>query len=420
MTTATLGTALTLIQPAVSRTLLKRAVLFSCLAMMNHHHDVPTYLQETLESVDPNKQFTVTEQDRKSMVQGIMGISKVDLDQQLRDTKLEAQWEKAQAFMADQWIPKIGGEGASFNPDDPSIRMLSADNDGSSRNMDSFATPTKYFSYLAKGRTFQGKFDRLLESVAPDLLECYQETVDEIDRLECMRILADKHERRGDLLRCLHLQLPKSSPQPADGGVSSGKKGELDLETYLRSERHNGASNYELCTHVLVKPPRSKIKKGETFVIETSHLSDGSTSEFDAMFIERTGNGSIRVVELWEAKATIHPTTLADLIFKKVKSLERILEDDKAIFYIDGVHYPLDTTSPLPLIGMFGSGFLSAKAAANRQQLVAFQNQLGKDEKLVMTVLENEGLAPAPDVSSQLRYLMDEVERLKPTVVIGK
>jgi hypothetical protein len=410
--TVSFGTTL-LIQPA-SRVLLKRAVLFSCLAMMNL--DVPRYLQETLESVEPNKQFAVTEQDRKTMVQGLMGISKLDLDQQLRDAKLEVQWEKARAFVTERLIPQVG-EDASFNPDDPSTTMVCVD-DASSRSMDSFATPAKYFSYLAKGRTFQGRFDRLLESVAPDLLECYQETVEEIDRLECMRRLADTHERRDDLLRCIHLRLPKSSPQPADGGLSSGKKGELDLETYLRSQRHND-TEYELCTHVLVKPPRSKIKKGETFLIETSHLLNGSTSEFDAMFIERTDSGYVRIVELWEAKATIHPTTLADLIFKKVKSLERILEDDKALFCIDGVHYPLDTTAPLPLIGMFGSSVLSPKAAASRQQLVAFQNQLGKDEKLVMTVLENEGLAPAPDVSKQLRLLMDEVERLQPSVVIG-
>lgn len=232
-----------------------------------------------------------------------------------------------------------------------------------------------------------------------------------------LRVFASGYhgEQQQNLLRCVDLILPKGRDQPADGGLSSGKKGEIDLLTYLR-DRHAAEA---ILGNVLVKGPMSKVKSGET-VLKTAAIRPGSTSEFDAMIIERTGDERVRIVEMWEAKATIHPTTLHDVIHKKYASLELVLQDDDAQFFIEGAQYPLDT-SHMPSIGIFGSDFLHARAATKRLQYVAFQEQLGKDPKMVLEILDSsDHKVPAPSVVERLQHLLNEMERLQPKVIIGR
>lgn len=363
----------------------------TCLATMM---DVHAYLKDTVAAATETQwDIGVSEQDRKTMMRCLIGLSKVEFDQQLRDTELEIRWSDSKEFLS-----KLPLKELESAPD-----YLA----GLQRPLKkSFKTPRKLFSYLAKGRTYKGQFDRLLEAELPSLLDNYRHVMDEMDGLSRLRAFADGYqgEQQHNLLRCVDLLLPKGSTQPADGGYSSGKKGEIDLLTYLM-DRHVPEA---ILGNVLVKAPKSKVKPCQT-VLETAKLREGSTSEFDAMIIEKTNDERVRIVEMWEAKATIHPATLLDVVRKKYASLENVLEDE-----------PIDTAHK-PSIGIFGSDCLHARAAAKRLQYVSFLEQLGKDPKLVLQILDSSHhRVPAPCVLNRLQSLRDDMERLQPKVVVGR
>ena len=364
--------------------------------------DVEQYLLDTVEMVDPTFEMGVTKRDRKVMVAALMGIDKSDVKQKLRETELSSQWEKAKTFVDRDLLSCV-----AVVPEAPDYQK-------GIETMQNFKSPAKFFSFLARGRVFQGKFDRLLESKAPHLLSKYENVVSEMEELDCLRkmIESNKCDQYENLIRCIELDMSKASSQPADGGLSSGKKGELDLNSYLETRDAKGQCIYS----VLVKPPRSKWKPGHA-VIETTSNQSGTTSEFDAMVIEQIGSDTVRILELWEAKATIHPATLSDVIFKKVKSFESILLDEDAVLILDGVKYSIDKSSSYE-IGIFGSEYLLPKSAARRIQVVAFQKQLRREAYMVVNVLDN-GRACVPDVIPILDKLLLEVKRLKPKLIIG-
>jgi len=166
--------------------------------------------------------------------------------------------------------------------------------------------------------------------------------------------------------------LSSGSPSVDDGGRSVGKKGERDLESFLvrkheaggtrsskdfsgsrvlspvwvRPKHKNRRNTKEKCRYVLEIPRLqdvenngsiSKNKKTKT----NSYVSQGTTSEFDAMVVRVINSdasdesqGSILPImairEVWDAKATLDPSALFDVLDKKARSLEKILCDENS------------------------------------------------------------------------------------------
>jgi hypothetical protein len=174
-----------------------------------------------------------------------------------------------------------------------------------------------------------------------------------------------------------------SSNTVDDGGRSWGKRGESNLNLYLE-ERHKQESTISSTTMVLSpvwvrgkkknrqrnncsNNDKSRNKKDSSnnkknnfnnnikqrcqYVLETTNtdvlLSSGTTSEFDAMVVRTTtydnDNYDVQkeqeqeeqkplvvlpmmiIEEVWDAKATLDPSALLDVLNKKVTSLQRIL-----------------------------------------------------------------------------------------------
>ena len=182
-----------------------------------------------------------------------------------------------------------------------------------------------------------------------------------------------------------------------DGGRSVGKRGERDLKTFLvkrhgaatttttatnsTSESMNSLSSSKLVLSPVWVRPKSKsrrnLKERCRYVLEipssaknnkkksNTAVSSGTTSEYDAMvvfvrpvaagntkdkFKANNGNGNGRpgnnggedntplppvmaIGEVWDAKATLDPSALLDVLEKKVLSLQRILmhEDSRVV-----------------------------------------------------------------------------------------
>jgi hypothetical protein len=367
-----------------------------------------TYLQDTISAIDPSFRMKITEKHRKNMMRGLMGLKKVNFDEQLRQTRVKSQWEKTKSFVENQ-LTSLDAENLSG-----ALRFQEGID-----TMDSFETaPLKLFSFMARGRTYQGKFERLLSDVKDELLPAYLETVEEPSEVSSLRYFVDEKveegERKQQLIQCIEKSFAKASSNPLDGGVASGKKGELDLETYLSKRILPGT---RIICNIFVKPGGKQLKNGKGMAIEVSspELPDGMTSEFDAMVIHQV-DGRVRILELWEAKATLHPITIRDALSKKYAAVKYILADKDARLCIDGERLPIESLQPR--IGIFGSKIFKPIAAGRRAQVALCENSLESDPKAVLEALEI-GSVQAPDVKPLLQETLELSRRLQPSVVVS-
>jgi hypothetical protein len=165
---------------------------------------------------------------------------------------------------------------------------------------------------------------------------------------------------------------PSGGPVFDDGGQSVGKKGERDLETYLvgkhcsssdlstlfpptrvlspvwvRPKHKNRRNTKQKCKCVLEIPRMTNAENSSSSKTKTNgFVSQGTTSEFDAMVvrvIQRDTNDDdddndddeseggllpiMAIREVWDAKATLDPSALIDVLDKKANSLRKILRD---------------------------------------------------------------------------------------------
>jgi hypothetical protein len=368
------------------------------------------YLKETIQAVDPCFRLAVGEQHRKSMMRAIMKISKVQMDEDLRQLRAKIHWSKADCFVRDELI--------SLTPPSDAQQFQ----EGLDKYKAFEPNHTKLFSFLARGRTYQGKLAKLLQDVKPELVPTFQQIVDPIPELELLECYArEQHLSLQELLlRCVHAQFPKAPTDSPDAGKAKGIKGETSLQTYLETKY----PDKRVLSNVFIsKKPRSGKQKNLYVIQLPSSLSwDGMTSELDALVLEPTQDGdeSVVVIEVWEAKATLHPITLHDALSKKHAAVAKIFETNDVRLLLEGKEDLAIQQGTLPGIGIFGNKLLSPVAAARRSQVLACENVIGTSRRAVEHALgTGEILVPHEQVLSDLKRTLRLAEEIQPTVVIG-
>lgn len=457
------------------------------------------YLNDVISAVDPSYYINITEQHRKKMIRCLLGYNKkAEFDLRLQNLEIERQWQKTMRFVQDDL--------ASLNPP-PSVTTAPMFQEGlrlqqeghvpftfqrlDRRNQNKYMAPTRFFSYLARGKAYQGRFDRLLQDVAPDLLANYRDIVEESSEIELMRMLvlndssgrdrdddddiSDNNDTLNDslpaviwkdqLLQLLEKDFGGKGPMlPECGGQWIGKNGEGELKRYLEARnREKTDDNTLIVTNVLVKTPNKHFRltsqsnnRGKPMphvvILSDAHLV-GMTSEFDAMVLERVGD-QIKVVELWEAKASLTPVTIADALFKKAGAINAVLQDLEAQIYLnpqdeqvreflsacrssgecdallkndEPIIFPLvvshnDSTTDYdsndsPKLGIFGMDLMSPIQGARRIQLVHCESLLEHSTDAVLEGLET-GHVSAPNVRPRLESMLRAVQQLKPMLVV--
>lgn len=426
-----------------------------------------SYLQSVMDAVDPSYRMWVTEQHRKKMIRCLMGYnSKSEFDLKLANVHLSEQWEKTHRFveqdLASLQVDEIKApqykEGIQQKGEDPKFAFHTVTQQSQTQR----ATPARFFSFLARGRTYQGRLLKLLEDVAPHLIPTYQDIVQEPNDIDLMRklVLEESKNRKptgeddadvppvlrwkGELLQLLEKDFDiKAVPPPDNGGKQMGLQGEVDLTSYLQQE-HSLDSCTLVLSNVFVKPPNKHFRNNNQFnnhkpkvphVILSDIKLAGMTSEFDAMAVQMNPtSNSIELLELWEAKASLHPISIYDVLFKKVGALERILADPDARIHFcaekdtpqvrevlggdegEPLLFPFSSTSALQ-IGIFGMDLLGPRSAARRTQFVLCEQRIGESPEAVLEALET-GLVSPPDVMPILQKIMDEAHRLQPVLVV--
>jgi hypothetical protein len=227
------------------------------------------YLQNTISAIDHEYKMTVNESHRKKMVAVLLGIKLVDFNQELRDLHSQIQWEKTLNFVANEM--------ATTFPDDQEIPNALEFRKGM-ESIDSFReNASKFFSFLARGRTYKGKFEELLKAQALHLLPVYEDIVQEIPQRDLMKAYVNsvaETDLKEPLLQCTEMSFPQAPRQPADGGKSGGLKGEMDMSTFLNDRWANNPSMIR--SSVLLKPNRKNKKSPDSIIFpHTPFEKDG-------------------------------------------------------------------------------------------------------------------------------------------------
>jgi hypothetical protein len=433
--------------------------IWNALDLEEYLHEIMTFAMPNDEKTLPF-QLSLNEKHRAKMMRAIMGMSKLEFKNELRRLQSQQQWEQADAFLRQDLQPLMERVDAEQAPNfAPTIQLYL---DSSQTTQQTQQSCHKFFATLARGRIYQGKLERILQLVAPHLLPMYQQIIDDVPQADLLRLFVENQKSRciSDentylLQQCLDMSFVQAPPESMDGGKAKGKRGEVDLTSYLR-ERYQHDSNYRVLAPVWVRPfsnhqyINNKNKCQYELQIPSEFITSGMTSEYDAMIVRMTegdsdGSTTLTIHEVWDAKATLDPAAMYDILRKKVSSLEMILVstnvlphakfvfandkmDSLGVFSVQvggsSEHTPgiSSTGTPFPKIGLFTSCLPTPRAAARRLQTTVCEVLLESDREWVRQVIEaNTGkISPPGDkVEQYARRILQLVQKVQPIVVLS-
>ena len=400
---------------------------------------VEQYLINTMNALDNDFVVAITEQHRKPMLRGLLGWTKPEFDARARELLIQEEWNKTKAFV---------------NHNLKELKQLPVAQDATQFHigLDSFEDyqdrPSKLFTFMARGRTYQGKFERLLEDVKPEWLDEFQEIQVKRTELETLRLIVEnEHESSpySDLLMsCLEYDFPPAAPQPSDGGKAKGVQNEMNLLAFLKEELLGeaetsspgiGKGNLKLLAPVFLQNRRKGRNPNAKcpYVIELPSEYDlhGRSTELDAVVVQfdEEDENRVQIIQVWEAKSTLSPVTIADALQKKANTIRTIVDPEhEAILGMHGNEYTIRSSlpneekslPPMPLLGLFGKKLLPPRAASRRLQIVLGENLLERDPRVIENALQNGCISlPSHRVKSELKELVDLAKTLRPTMVVS-
>lgn len=370
------------------------------------------YLEQTINALeDETTSFSVAVNDshRKSMIRNLLGIPKATMSEELRLLRKKKSLIKAKAF--------------TFTK----LRSLEVPSDAAPQfqqgidNYESFETSQRLLSFLAGGRTYQGKLDLLLKDVCPDLLIDYESIVKEVPDKELLKIYVEgkgaaDSQLNDSLIKCVETEFPRAAPQPRDGGKRRGKRGECDLKEYL-DDIHGGSSVQILAPVWVRNKSRKPISKRCSNVIEVSPEVDlnGMTTEFDAISVQLQGH-SLQIAQVWEAKATLDPTTLYEILTKNYGTIASIFRHPSQLVFNDKCY--AIANQKMPKLGIFTTCLPESSDAARRAINICGERMLDRDPSIIPSALESgEITVPREKVQQQLESILHLVEEIQPDFV---
>lgn len=358
------------------------------------------YLLKCLEQLDelPPSRMTVTEQHRKVVIRTLLGNgtwTKPEWTRRIKEYQIQKQWEQTQIFISQNWDAL----------QDAARRLQERDNVASPtsfqeglNNHQSFEyRPEKLFTFMSRGPKYQGRFERLIDDLnMPEWLCVYRSIFQEQEERVLLKAFVERQledekvdhidetlestSRNNLLMIALEEDFPKAVPQPVDGGKSSGIQGEMDLLTFL--QQRVVSANLQLLAPVFIQNQRKGRNQNKKcrYTIDLPPSCDlaGRTSELDAIVVELLPTNQVRIHEVWEAKATLHPITIRDAVCKKGQVLDYFVTENEMahensstecmFLNIDGKAYSILTDETRPLLGIFGKTLLSPLSGVRRME----------------------------------------------------
>jgi hypothetical protein len=296
------------------------------------------------------------------------------------------------------------------------------------------------FSRLASGRHYKGRLEEMVKDLAPQLLESYEEASRAITERDVFERLIQQDLVKGNNMcqtelrkrritaafECLDIFYPRNNENyNADGDASedvaksyrkesslecstlSGKITEASCLEYIEKQCQS-SSRHSILTNVFIntrrnaeekyKPPRPR--RNKSTVIWTD---EGGTdrykicSEFDVLLVNELNEDMHQIKSIWEAKRTISPSTLYDVLKKKLAAVELLLNDCSA----ELVYKDRETTrtlqfaqsarlknAPIFTFGIYGTELLHPTNAADSIRSVAGANVVSSSLDQVILAIE--------------------------------
>ena len=300
------------------------------------------------------------------------------------------------------------------------------------------ATNHSIFHRLASGRQYKGKLQDLISDLFPHLYDKYLEAsrksterevlieVLESDLIESTTYSPDVIEQRANAAyTCLDKFYPTeaTSERQDSNGLEEGIKCEKSCISFLEDEYKTALSGQGIQPHAVLQnvyvnarrnvnqkqqkyvPPKTngrnkKSGSDSSGVIWNNAPRHRMTSEFDAVVLGtkendnrvESDNNNAFIESIWEAKKTISPSTLHDIISKKLGAVFALLDDDGAeLTYIKGeggeTTIPFNSGSQLTF-GIYGSELQRPENAADSIRSIAGSNVINSDVDAVVRSLE--------------------------------
>lgn len=335
-----------------------------------------------------------------------------------------------------------------------------------------------FFNRLASGRRYQGNLESLIIDLFPDLLGKYHEASRNVGEREVLEYVIKndlisrekaQHKRASSAIsRCLDKFYPIGAHSPSRveekeysrNGLKSGKRCEESCSSFLHNEytafrRHSGerylnTERRSILQNIYINVRQNGDQPGRKYVPPKTFRKgagpkqklDGSgiiwtdrwdkarhrmCSEFDAIVLSRgthdvnmaVPNGQYNntsIEAIVEAKKTISPSTLYDILKKKLGAVEALLDDQSAeLMYKDG-----ETTEAIPFLTegvrlsfvVYGSELQKPENAADSIRAIAASTVVTSDVDEVIRALERDDVMVEVKSSSALHI----VQRLKSVV----
>ncbi|KAL9179427.1 hypothetical protein ACHAXT_008717 [Thalassiosira profunda] len=299
---------------------------------------------------------------------------KIFFDQRIRDVRAVLERERICSFMFDSLQPAAlqldGKERDEKIPD--LLDRIDALEDMVANADDKNLGANGLLSRLASGRRYKGKMGALIDTVFPQLSKQYvvatQKATDRevfeyiiandlVNEMKVRQVESDGDEegwskrRINAAFRCLDRfypleagDSPLSYPENRlDDGIESGRRCEESCLAFVCDEyitsKQNGNMSYKVLQNVYVnarRGPNSKKyippKQSKDPIIWTA-CGNGRhrlCSEFDAVVLCTDAPSGTSIESIWEAKKTCSPSTLYDILSKKIGSIDALMDDEEA------------------------------------------------------------------------------------------
>jgi hypothetical protein len=382
--------------------------------------DLESYLQDTIKELDPCFQLSVSEKHRKGMMRALLNISKAKMDQELRNLQAELQWQKAESFLKEELCSLT-----------PSVDDAPQYMEGLLIYENFKPAAKKVFSFLARGRKYQGRLERLLEEVKPELVPAFSKVAEKVPELRLLEDYAlgkkDDRPQRDCLLRCVRTEFPKSPPDLPEAGKVKGIRSEMNLQKYLEERFENDDTKKLVLNNVYIS---KKKKSGKVKVPYTIQLPSSiknwvkMTSELDALVLDsvKDGDTTVSLIEVWEAKTTLNPATIYDALTKKYTAVSKILEiSDVQLCQFSGKEQRnLFIAQDKPRFGIYGTKLLSSKAAARQSQVLVCEKIIETSPLAVKEALSTGKISVSHEmVLSDLNATLSLAQEIQPTVIVA-
>jgi hypothetical protein len=395
--------------------------------------NVRKYLQDVEQELKDGGMYRLqlTNSHRKMMLRAIIGVTKVELDNQMRRERARLQHDQILKFLKNDLVSELEN-GTEIDEDDAPCFRTALDKilteDLRPKSTPLRASADGICSPLARGRVYKGKFIDLLSDLAPELVPNYHSAA-YVAEQDVMLSLVNNLDQGSHVdvklcTECIKCSLPDDKDNAESKKASDGQQCEARCLDFL-----SGRSMEEsriILSNVFVKPRHSE-KPSENStggaVIVTPIDLDATCSEFDALIVEKVNDeqsrttASVRVCEVWEAKATISPLTIHDALTKKAAAMNDILASKSEIILLDRIEYTLSGNCE-PVFGIFGNELLPPKRAATQVNMVECLHALSSNVHTVSEALEVGYVTMSSDRSIQsIRRLQSVVEDFESLVV---